>query len=263
MSLLMLGRVPYSFSALRRALFGRGEQGAWYDPSDLSTLFQDSAGTTPVTAVGQPVGRMLDKSGRGNHATQSTAASRPTLQIDANGRYYLACDGTDDGMVTASIDFTGTDKMTVVCGVRKLSDAAIGVICEMSANSAINSGVFGLIAPPSSGAASYYLRSTGTTARDATSPTSYPAPITNVIAGIGDIGGDSVAMRINGTQVASSSLDQGTGNYGNYPLYLFRRGGTTLPANINFYGLIIRGAATSARDLGYMEKFMNSRTGAY
>lgn len=42
-------------------LFASGEQGAWYDPSDMSTLYQDSAGTTPVTAVGQPVGLMLDK----------------------------------------------------------------------------------------------------------------------------------------------------------------------------------------------------------
>jgi hypothetical protein len=43
-------------------LFSAGEQGAWYDPSDLTTLFQDSAGTTPVTAVEQFVGLMLDKS---------------------------------------------------------------------------------------------------------------------------------------------------------------------------------------------------------
>jgi hypothetical protein len=43
-------------------LFSAGEQGAWYDPSDLSTLFTDSAGTTPVTAVEQFVGLMLDKS---------------------------------------------------------------------------------------------------------------------------------------------------------------------------------------------------------
>jgi hypothetical protein len=46
---------PYS-------LFENGEQGAWYDPSDFSTLFTDSAGTTPVTAVEQFVGLMLDKS---------------------------------------------------------------------------------------------------------------------------------------------------------------------------------------------------------
>lgn len=65
-------------------LFTAGEQGAWYDPSDLTSMFQDSAGTTPVTAVGQPVGLMLDKSGRGNHATQSTAAARPVLSARVN-----------------------------------------------------------------------------------------------------------------------------------------------------------------------------------
>jgi len=43
-------------------LFDNGEQGAWYDPSDLSTMFQDSAGTTPVTADLQSVGLILDKS---------------------------------------------------------------------------------------------------------------------------------------------------------------------------------------------------------
>jgi hypothetical protein len=44
------------------ALFALAEPGTWYDPSDLTTLFQDNAGTTPVTAAGQTVGLMLDKS---------------------------------------------------------------------------------------------------------------------------------------------------------------------------------------------------------
>jgi hypothetical protein len=44
------------------ALFADGAKGVWYAPDDFSTLFQDSAGTTPVTAVEQPVGLMLDKS---------------------------------------------------------------------------------------------------------------------------------------------------------------------------------------------------------
>jgi len=43
-------------------LFAASEVGVWYDPSDFSTMYQDSAGTTPVTAVGQPVGLILDKS---------------------------------------------------------------------------------------------------------------------------------------------------------------------------------------------------------
>lgn len=41
--------------------FLAGEQGIWYRSIDFSTLFQDSAGTTPVTAVEQPGGMILDK----------------------------------------------------------------------------------------------------------------------------------------------------------------------------------------------------------
>ena len=81
-----------------RSLFSAGEQGIWLDPSDFSTLFQDAAGTTPVTAVGQPVGpwRWISLA-VGITPSQTTAASRPTLQQDSNGLYYLSFDGTDDG----------------------------------------------------------------------------------------------------------------------------------------------------------------------
>ena len=82
LTLSLRGRLLVSSSDIvPKGLFLGNEVGVWYDPSDLTTLFQDSAGTTPVTAAGQPVGRMLDKSGRGNHATQATSAQRPTYGI--------------------------------------------------------------------------------------------------------------------------------------------------------------------------------------
>ena len=65
---LKVGRFPLwgkgvmSLGSKVRALFTNGEQGIWLDPSDMSTMFQDSAGTIPVTADGQPVGLILDKS---------------------------------------------------------------------------------------------------------------------------------------------------------------------------------------------------------
>ena len=51
-----------TYGQLIKPLFSNGEQGFFYDPNDLSTMYQDAAGTVPVTAVGQPVGLMLDKS---------------------------------------------------------------------------------------------------------------------------------------------------------------------------------------------------------
>lgn len=65
-------------------LFRGGVPGVWFDPSDLSTLFQDTAGTIQVTGVEQPVGLMLDKSGNGKHASQATTTARPILSARYN-----------------------------------------------------------------------------------------------------------------------------------------------------------------------------------
>ena len=61
-------------------LFANGEQGFFYDPSDLSTMFQDAAGTIPVTGAGQPIGLIRDKSGRNNHASPTTSSRRPIFE---------------------------------------------------------------------------------------------------------------------------------------------------------------------------------------
>jgi hypothetical protein len=99
------------------SMFANGEQGVWYDPGDMSTLFQDSAGTTPVTAVEQPVGRILDKSGRGNHAIQATAAARPVLSARKNlllATTTLATQSvTATGTAPLTLSFTGTGTVTL------------------------------------------------------------------------------------------------------------------------------------------------------
>jgi hypothetical protein len=63
---------------------------AWYDASDLSTLWQNSNGTTAATALDDPVGRWSDKSGNARHVTQTTNACRPLLKpASRNGRATL------------------------------------------------------------------------------------------------------------------------------------------------------------------------------
>lgn len=246
------------------SFFNNGEQGVWYNPADFSTMFQDAAGTTAVTAVGQPVGKILDKSGRGNHATQATATSRPILQQDSGGRYYLAFDGVDDWLSTPSIDFTGTDKMTVWAGVRKLSDAATGVLYELSADASVNNGAFVAAAPGSSGTNKFTFGSRGTILNTAvTTSATWNAPVTTVHVGVASISGDVVKLRLNGSDIQTVTSDQGTGNYGNYPIYIGRRGGTTLPFNGRLYGLIVRGAASSDAQIVAAERYMNFKTGAY
>jgi hypothetical protein len=170
---------------------------------------------------------------------------------------YLAL-VTDDSLSTGSIDFTATDKMSVCAGVTKLSDATLGMLVELGNGSSAD---FFLAAPRNTATADYAFRSRGTLPIEATSPAAYAAPITNVLTGIGNISGDVCALRVNGTQVAQSTGDQGTGNYSNSPLYIGRRGGSTLPLNGNVYQLIVCGKTLSASELASTESFVAAKTG--
>ena len=252
-----------------RTLFSAGEQGVWYDPSDMSTMFQDVAGTTPVTAVGQPVGLMLDKSGRGNHAFQATATSRPVLQQDASGRYYMLFDGTDDWLVTPSIDFTATDKMTVFAGVRKLSDAAPGAFLELSANQNTNAGAFLITIP--NGANTRFAASVSEgndLIYNAAEYTDSAAPLTNVntvYLNKALTTNEVVEIRKNGSAMSlvRSPNFNTTGNFGNYPLFVGRRAGTTIPFKGRLYSLIVRGAQSTEQQIASAEAWVNTKTGAY
>ena len=451
MTVALLAKPPLMTRLVRavRGMFSHGEPGVWYDPSDITTLYQDSAGTTPVTAVEQPVGLMLDKSGRGNHASQVTSASRPVLsarvnmltktedfsdaptwikstpgtatyqgtglkavvtpnygmapngtqtadrvQLNLNGgastgdrsgfsvypgdlpvgvrtksviflkpldgttaeqlllsnigapsfgstvlsqkvdmlqdgwvmitrinaigvssgewrvqivggggrpnsmdllvwggdfRFeneslglpayqrvntatdydtagfplYLRCDGVDDGMVTGAVNFSATDKLTVLTGVRKLSDAAAGTVIEASANWDSGAGKFAVFAPGGTVANGFGFRSSGSLPSGVIDVTPYISPVTAVLTCAGDILGDIANMRVNGVQAGLSAADQGTGNYGTHVLYIFRRGGTNLPFNGRFYGLILRGAQSSQGEITAAEKYLNAKTKAY
>ena len=110
------------------------DNGAWFDPEDLSTMFQDAAGTTPVTALEQPVGLWLDKSGNGNHATQSITASRPTLSARYNQLLNSATLSTQSVTTVAAqytLSFTGAGSVT-------LSGTATGTLAGTGANNRVN-----------------------------------------------------------------------------------------------------------------------------
>lgn len=65
-------------------LFSAGQQGFWLPFTDFASLSQDSAGTLPYTELEQPVGRVLDRSGRGNHASQVTSTARGVVSARVN-----------------------------------------------------------------------------------------------------------------------------------------------------------------------------------
>lgn len=413
-------------------LWRNGEQGVWYDAGDLSTMYQDAAGTLPVYAPGQgqvdpPVGRILDKSGRGNHAYQATTTSRPTLSarynlltateglasapwtingtctrtdafatapdgtltatriqlgtlatdevrqtfstsagagigytasiwlksntgndqqvrlknthinvidnfltvtvtsdwqrfsltvtngasagtgqllgvtntagdlpkdilvcgadlrvandgiglppyqrvVDASNYdtagfpLYLKFDGVDDWLQTASVDFSGTDKITLACSARKQADTSVGELLGFSATPNLSAGGFGVLAPPSA-TPRLEVSVCGTTngyvhVHSAAPETGvYVARLNLSVAGVAD---GKVSVRKNGVVVIPLQIGPGagTGNFGNYPLYIGRRGGSSLPFNGRLYGLIICGAATPDTTIAKVERYLNQK----
>ncbi len=75
----------------------------WYDFSDPAQLFKDSAATDPVTADGDALGCVRDKSTAGINAIQATSGNKPVYKAGIRvGRSVGRFDGTDDFMNSAS-----------------------------------------------------------------------------------------------------------------------------------------------------------------
>jgi hypothetical protein len=181
---------------------------------------------------------------------------------------YLKCNGTSSAMATNSIDFTSTDKMTVVTGVRKLYNGVggtdLGILMELSAFANFNNGAFSLI-PQGTSLYSITLdllyKASSTANDNLTNSALYLAPVPLVLSGKLDFSAPSNLLRANGSQAALSTTSVGSGNFGNYPVYLFARAGTSLWFNGNFYGAIIRGAQSDIASVVQTENYMAQKTG--
>ena len=387
--------------AVITALFANNEQGVFFDPSDLSTMFQDSAGTTQVTADGQPVGLILDKSkglalgaelvanpgpnfastsgwagnqctlsvvsGKiratatvvgycsayvnltglkpgayysvtaqysattmpgnitfsaylsapgstpgsyidatvgvpntylqsadadgsvwfvvygiptvigqtidvdfmsvkelpGNHASQATAAKRPVLQQDGNGKYYLAFDGVDDSLSTAAIDFTATDKMSVFSGMTVLGTSLFGSLYGNGvANDAGTQGKFAMYAPGAS-ATNARMDLGGVSANNQIAfPFSTGTAL--VVAQLIDTSTSPYQKgRKNGVQVAQSTTDVGGQNFANAQFKVGDLAWLGGVSNFNgrIYALIVLGRLATTQEITDTETWVASKTG--
>ena len=255
------GTSKKTLDQLIQSLFANNEQGFFYDPNDLSTMFQDAAGTVPVTGVGQPVGLIRDKSGRNNHAYQNTSAARPILRQNAvTGANYLAFDGSNDFLRTNNIDFTATNKVSWFAGMRRLSDAA-GEMLLILSPSAANTRFFYLYLTPGS-TVPYWAAASNLGSTITVNPQMIPPPPRSDVLTMRATGNpSSISLRVNSAQAASSAASQGASNYGNQPLYIGSRAGDLLFLNGHIYGLIGVGKLVSDNETLAIEKELAKRVG--
>lgn len=246
------------------ALFANGEQGAWYDISDLASLKQ-ADGTTPAVlytggtvANENRVGFITDKSGNGNHAVQTNVDKCPILKSE-NGLYYLDFETAQGLRTSNTINFNGGDSLTVVAGVQKdINPPQAMVVAELSVNVGGNDGVFRLAAITGN---IWRYSSKGDVVVN-TNEAGLPDVSKNVVMGLSDISDDIVKLRIDGVEEASSSTDQGNGPLGTYQLNIGARNNASgLHLDGRIYSFVMRSVISSAAELATLESYMARKTG--
>ena len=369
----ILGGTSKTFNQIIQSLFANGEQGFAYDPNDLSTMYQGAGGSTPVTAVEQPVGLILDKSNEmtlgeelqpsgdiigfssgqqgvvttdtqfttvnnghgvakklftigkfyavsvsgsstasftvntsdsasptsrtqfragfgtciiqadkpflylrndtggttnitsisvrelsGNHAYQTTSAARPILRQNATtGANYLEFDGSDDFLQTANIDFTGTDKVTVLTVIKKQNEAEAVIIDHGIGQEKSfrlqrgwglnNQALYITMQPP--------ITTLNIPLEDA--PTGVGLVVTQKLSRTTS---PSIYLKVN-TKTHQNTSVMNAGNFGNYPLFIGRRNDATLAFNGHIYSLIGVGKLVSDDETVAIEKELAKRVG--
>lgn len=230
----------------------------WWDTSDTSTLKQDSAGTTAVTATSDPVGYWGDKSGNSRAFIQSGAGTlKPTYQ------------GTNAG-----ISFDGGDYLTLYSQSTTFTAQTVIAVVNLSASGAVGARVFNQVAASSDdyGATGHYIplrRADSLTSIGAFAGGGARATVTNA-NGVKSLlvarhSGTAIVNRINGVDGSSYSH---TLNYTPQRMRLMSNLGA---ANDNggetgvgtYYELLVFSTALSTTDRAALETYLNAKWSIY
>jgi hypothetical protein len=102
------------------ALFGSSEKGAIFDPSALSTVFQDDAAST-AGAIDSAVGFLDDRTPNGLEVKIASGTLKPILRQDGS-LFYLEFDGDTDRLVgDLWTSYTNTTAWEIVVALRATS----------------------------------------------------------------------------------------------------------------------------------------------
>lgn len=244
-------------------LFVSDDVGAWYDPSDISSLYQDAAGTIPVTANGDPVGLILDKSGKNHHAKQSISAKRPTYRTDGVLR-WLDFDGIDDFMVTDIMAFSKPN-VFLSAGILKTASTSRHTLLELSNSVGANTKTFGLTSNEASiGGVGGLLNGTvGQTGRVSGFASEQKLLISARLNVNSEVTSTRYDIRVNRAKhnIALTGFSTLSNGFAPYAVYIGARGGTTTFFKGSLFGLIIKEGLLDDDNLYFVESFMDRKMG--
>ena len=235
-----------------------------------NTLSGVTAGTLTLTVSGTVTNADLRVSNDGVGLPAYQSVTNANTYDSTGFPYYLKSDGVDDNLVTVTTNIlNGINVLSVFCGVRRYNtSSSASAIVSNSDGATLVAGTFSIqghntFASPAS---AYAVSSAGTTEATTSVPrSSYPEPLTTVTTGLCSISAPYSTLRLNGSQVATNTATQGTGNYnGARSIAVFKfSSGTAYYFSGALYGLIVRGATSTATQISNTETWMNSKTKAY
>jgi hypothetical protein len=245
------------------ALFADGQVGDWFDPSDFTRMWEDSAGSTPVTAAGDPVGKLVGKL-RGYTATQATAAARPTVQQDGLGNYIFDFDGSDD-----VLSFSGA----ALSQWKNVSGGSYAFACYTDTVAAGNGNVIGFSNNTTStssrftiGRSNDDLRFIGRRLDSDSLDTylisgAYEVEIPKVVVGMLDWANSDAYVRLNGVQTVDTGFL--TNGSTSDTASAFGQFGASAGSHWNggVYALIMRQGLFTAAELEKLEAWLADRCG--
>jgi hypothetical protein len=201
----------------------------------------------------------------GNHCQQLTLTKAPLFQQDANSKYYLDFDGSDDFLQCPYSTIGAADgKGAYVCaGVTKDSDVSRGMIFGYNTTDDTTSNAFSLYAPSADGNADYGFQAKGSTSTVAVTAAA-TAPSTNVLTGLMSELGSYTKLRVNGVEQATDATSLGATALSSFRnFYIGGRQGTSLFFNGGLYSLIFVSSPPNFEKVTTAERYVNDKTQAY
>lgn len=234
-----------------KSLFAGAVKGMAYNFQDIRTLWQDTAGTIPVTAVDQSVARVDDLSGNNNHIIQTDVSKRPQLKQDAEG-FYLWFDGTKAMYSAIVVDFNGLYDFTTVGRFSK-EVATTAAILEASANYNSSSGSFAMFQEQNNislSAHSPYGYNSAAAAMD---------PDSTFVGIVQPLKNPKISpMRINGVEkTITGAMNQHSSPLSNHQIFICSRGGTSLFLKSKVRSIALVGKVLTSSEILNVENLMS------
>lgn len=246
---------PYRFASAEFSPLDISGCVAWFDFSDTTTMFTDTAGTTSVSADNDAIARINDKSSGGYNLTQATAANQPAYKTSIQNSLSVARFSSDWLSSSSNFSITGSANRSVFTVASRSATGGFYCIVGWGANVTMQFARFN---------AEYSLRFTGAAKIYSTAVAQNTWAIWSVIGGGSTLGDYDAYFDDGSVATPSSTLNlSATINTASSVLNV----GASIANGDLFFGdiaeILIYDSALSTSDREAVRDYLNAKWAVY